>query len=74
MCLHIIYITSDVTINKIIAVTNRKISMVYLLKKEFLLAKSKPLLCLFANQNFHFYAVAGEQSILKLLVLLVNQK
>ena len=56
VCLHITYITIDVTTNGIIAVTNRKMSIVYLLKKEFLLAKSKPLLllCLSCKSKISF--------------------
>ena len=46
ICLHIIYITIVVATNNIIAVINIKTSVVYLLEKEFLLAKCKPLLCL----------------------------
>ena len=40
MCLHSIYITMVVTTNGIIAVTNRKMTMVKLLNKKVLLGKS----------------------------------
>ena len=75
MCLHNIYITMVVTTNEIIVATNRKISTVKLLKKEFLLAKSKSLLyfAFLSNQKFPFYAETGEQSLLVFLVPLASQ-
>ena len=73
VCLPIIYIIIGVTTNEIIAVTNRKNRLSTIVKKEFLLAKSKPLLCLFSNQKFPFYVKTGEQSPLQFLVLSVNQ-
>ena len=52
--LHIIYITIDITTNKIIAVTNRKNVYGISIKKGFLLAKSKPLLCLSCKAKLSF--------------------
>ena len=46
--------------------------MVQLLEKEFLLARSKSLLCLFLNQKFPFYTETGEQSLLMFSVISIN--
>ena len=55
MCLHSICMTMVVTTNEIIAVTKRKMSMVELLKKKFLLGISDSLLiCLSCKSKISF--------------------
>ena len=61
------------TTKEIRAVTNRKHVYNVITKQKFFLAKSKSLLCLFANQKFPFYADTVEQNPLKFLVISVNQ-
>ena len=55
MYLHSIYITMNVTNNEIIAVTNRHNSIVYLLKKKFLLGISDSVMvCLSCKSKIFF--------------------
>ena len=54
MCLHSIYMTMVVTTSEIIAVTNRKMPIVGLLKKKFFLHNSKSLICLSCKSKISF--------------------
>ena len=65
LCLQNIYITMVVTTNEIIAVTERKMSTVGLLKKKFFLSNLNHYYYAFlANQKLPFYVKTGEQSLL----------
>ena len=75
MCLHNMCITKVVTKSKIITATNRKTSLVKLLKKEFLLGNFEVILiCLSFKSKSHFSCNIGEQSLWASVAPLVNQK
>ena len=73
-CLHTTYKTTVVSISDINAIAKRKMSIIKLLKKEFLL-ELKLLLstCPFCkSKNFFFYADTEEQNLSMFLVHSIN--